>query len=318
MANQMKDAQLRALLKTVEAEIGAALKSEAGRLAKAAPGEEPDGDEGSAPSAPPDGDGDEGSAPAASPPPAAEGSAADPGASSASPGEAPADAGGGEAPGGDPAADGGGDMEALKGEYMKLGQEDPEALKAHYLACVEALQAVMGGGADGGGAPGGEAPPAPGGAPAPEAPPAPAAGPPAMKGELSAVAPKGQIGNGKDRLAAVQVAKKAELPGPPNGEDPTKKNEALTAEVEQLRKNQEQLVNAFDKFLGSPLRKAVTGVHSVGGDGKETNKTFTRETAKAALSAKIQTGTLKKSDRERAIAFTVGNLQIEDIKDLLA
>ena len=306
MANQMKDAQLRALLKTVEAEVGAALKSEGARLAKAG---EPDGDE---PPLPPEG---EGSAPAASPPPAAEGSAIDPGASAAAPGEAPADAGPpeGSAPGGEPAAPGGepdpaaeaggGDMEALKGEYMKLGQEDPEALKAHYLACVEALQSIMGGGEGSPPGPGGEASP-----PAPE-------GPPAMKAELSAVAPT-NLGNGSDHLAA--VAPKGEVG---TGTDhlaavAVKKNEALEAEVVELRKNQDQLINAFDKFLGSPLRKAITGVHTT--SGSQEPKTFTRETAKAALNQKIMAGKLQKSDRERAIAFCVGNINLDDIKDLLA
>jgi hypothetical protein len=297
MATQIKDAELRALLKNVEDEIGAALKGEAGKLSKA--DGEPDGDE----TPPPEGSADGGEAPAASPPPpAAEGSAEDPGASSAAPGGAPGEASPGAAPGGDPAADGGGDMEALKGEYMKLGQEDPEALKAHYLACVEALQAVMGGQ---GGAPGGD-PAGAGGAP-PAGPEASAPGgappPPAMKNELASTAPKGKIGTGTDRLAAVST-KKAELPGPPSGEDPTKKNEAkLQAEITDLRKGQELLLGAVDKLLGSPLRKAVTGIHSMG-DGKGGTKTFTRDEAKAALSAKITTGALKKSDRERAIAFS--------------
>lgn len=284
--------------------------------------EDLEGDEGSAPPYD-DGGAPGGESPAASPPPAAEGSAEDPGASSAPPGGAPGEDSPGEAPGGDPAADGGDDLEALKAEYMQLGQEDPEALKAHYLACVEALQAVMGGGGDEG--PPGGAPPPEGGPGGP--PPGPGGPPPAMKMELGSIAPgknttagtdrlgavsPTQATAGTDRLAAVSVAKKAELPGPPNGEDPTKKSER-DKEITDLKKGQELLLNAVDLLLGRPLRKAVTGVPAT----SNAPKTLSREEAKSVLSEKIKTGSLKKSDRERAIAFTVGNLNLQEIQDLL-
>ncbi len=61
----------------------------------------------------------------------------------------------------------------------------------------------------------------------------------------------------------------------------------------------------------------MTGVSRIGGDGKE-QKTVSRDEAKAILSSKIVAGSLKKSDRERAIAFSVGNVNIGDIQDLLA
>ena len=314
MANQMKDAELRELLKTVESEISTALASEAGRLSKAIPGDkEPDGDEGMPPS-----DDGGGAAPggdeSVAVPPASEGSAVDPGASSAAPGEAPGEDGGGPGdgspaegddggPGGeDPAADQGGDMEALKGEYLKLGQEDPEALKAHYLACVEALQSIMG--QDQGA----------GAAPRPPAMKAEVDG--ATKGRLDAVEPTGKdMGEGSvdghGRLAAVAV-KSEKMKGGNGG--PVIKSE--NAEIASLKKNQDLLILALDKFLGAPLRKAVTGVHTLSG-GKQV-VVSTRKEAKSILSEKIIAGSLKKSDRERAIAFTVGHLDLEDIKDLLA
>lgn len=309
MSTKMKDSELKALLKSVEAEIGAALASEASRLSKAI-GDEPEGDEGSAAPEHSEPDGDE--ADAVPPPPDSEGSLGGHKESAEESHEESAP--GPETSVGPETAEGGeGDPEALKAEYIQLGQENPEALKAHYLACVEALQTIMGGGEQSAppGAPAGPGPEA--SAPGPVGP-GPGGPPIAQKMELGSiaptsggsgkdrlveVAPKGQIGAGKDRLA--EVAVKSEM----------------QAELDTLRKNQDMLVNALDKFLGHPLRKAVVGVGSVTAGGQPA-KNFTRDEAKAALNAKLQNGSLKKSDRERVIAFTVGNINVDDIRDLLA
>lgn len=152
----MKDSELKALLREVEAEMKAALANDKGLRKN-------DGDLGE----------DEGAPAEASAAPAAEGSA--PAGPPADDGMGPGDA---PPPGDDIAADdgGGGDLdpEALKAEYAQL---PPEELKIHYMAAKAALFELMGG-ADGAAA-GPEASAAPAG-PGPEAsapPPAPAAGP---------------------------------------------------------------------------------------------------------------------------------------------
>lgn len=288
----IKESELRALLAEVEQEIGGLLKTEQTKLAKAAsdmPEETP-------------GEDHAGSPPASAPPPSAEGSAAtsgeDPGNPAESPGtetapeaSSPApEAAGPEAP----AAPGqeGGDEESLKAEYIKLGQEDPEALKAHYLACAEALQSIMG-------SQEGSAPASPEASSPPPAESAPMA--PAAKMELADIAPD-KLGDGKDRLADI-------APG-------TMKSEK-DERIDSLEKSLESVVGALDKFLGSPLRKAVTSVAAVAKPGEvQDGKTWTRIEAMKALGEKAK-GNLKKSDRERINQFAVQAIGIDQIKDLL-
>ena len=273
---RMKDEELRALLANVESEIGGLIRAERlnkaeGELPEETPGEE------------------------SPPPPAAEGSAQAP------EGEAPMEAAPEGAPAEAPQEPGMEGQEGqegevdLKSEYLKLGQEDPEALKEHYLACVEALQEIMGQGQGQG--------QAPEGAPEQGAPPAgPEMGAPAMKAELAATAVT-SIDKGKDKLKANEVTSIG-------------KSEAeYGRKIKEIEGVQGQLIKAMDKFLGHPLRKAVTTTAGKPGSEAEAVEP-TRNEIMAKLSEKAQT-TLKKSDRERINKFATKMIGYEDIKDLL-
>lgn len=284
---RLKDSELKALLAEVEQEIGGLIRAEG--LSKG---------EGSPPI--------EESTPGEASPgvaPGAEGSAASPEASAVPPGEAPGDIspamGGEEAPV-DGAAPGQEQEVDLKSEYLKLGQEDPEALKEHYLACVEALQQILG---QGQGQPGAEAAP-PAGPPAGAAPAGPPMGEPGMgKMELGAIAPT-KVDVGKDHLKANEVTSIG-------------KSEDYEAKIAALESTQGQLIKAFDKFLGYPLRKAVTSIATAGkpGDAAEV-ASLSRTEVMAKLSEKAKTN-LKKSDRERINKYATRLLNFDDIKDLL-
>jgi hypothetical protein len=179
-----------------------------------------------------------------------------------------------------------------------LWQEDPEQLKKLYLACVEVLQEGMGQGQGAG--------PEQGAPPQEAAPPAgPEMGAPAMKAELAATAVT-SIDKGTDKLKANEVSSLG-------------KSEAeYGKKIKEIEGVQEQLVKALDKFLGHPLRKAVTSVNAIGKPGSETEVVEpTRTEIMAKLSQKAQTEGLKKSDRERINKFATRQLGFEDIKDLL-
>ena len=308
---KIKDAQVKQILAEVEAEIGSLLKSETDRLAKghdesapeasASPGE---GSEGS-PSAPPA----EGSE--SGPPPDASGAPPDASAP-------PADGAPPEAPGApvDPAADQGpADPEALMAEYAKL---PPEELKVHFMACKAALAQVMGVDPEAGASP--EAPPAGPSAPPVAPSPSPAGPPPGgplMQAEVPADL-KNLPANGGSQKAAVPDAIKSES-APEVGtslskaEDKVKELEAAVADQD---KQIELLVKAVDLVIGQPIRKAVTSVSFV--PRADESKA---EPSKAEISAKlcevIRSKKLSKSESERAISYSMGNIGYEQIKDLL-
>lgn len=185
----LKDSEIKAILAEVSASLTAAKKSEVAKLSKAVEGEEPDGDE--APASSPEAS-DSAPAPEASegaggppagdvPPPAAPDASASPDASAA-PASATMD---GSAPQ-DPAAQGAEgpvDPQQLAQEYSAL---DDESLKAHYMACKQAVFARME--QSQGGAPGADAA---AGAP-PAGPEASAGGPPPAEGSMPPPAMKAE------------------------------------------------------------------------------------------------------------------------------
>lgn len=311
---KIKDSQLKAIMAEVEAEIGALLKAEHAILAKAADdsADEPSDEGSAAPAGPADASADMGSAPA-------EGSAPGPEAS-ASPapemGMAPEGSPAPEmAPEGDPAAEAGPvDPEALKAEYAQLA---PEELQMHYMACKAALAEVMGGDPEGAApagpeasAPGMGAPPA---GPAAAGPEASAMPPPAMKAEVPADMKKNPANGGSEK-AAVPDAIKSE---PKMGEDLKKSLASRDAKVQELEQQIEMLVKAVELSLAQPMRKAVTSVNFV----PRTESAPAKELSKAEINARIaeiaRNPSLKKSDRERIVSFSLGNIGVEQIKDLL-
>lgn len=182
-----------------------------------------------------------------------------------------------QAPAADPAQDDQPmDMDALKAEYSKL---PPNELKLHYMAAKAALFASMGGGAEASAA--GDA-----GQPAP---PPPAA--PAMKAEL-----KASPGNG-GKMAKSETEEK-------QGQ-----------EIALLKNQMDVLVNAFDKVLAQPLRKAVTSVAAIP-RVEEQAKSLSKSEIDRKLSDKARTN-LKKSDRELINKFYTGGAGMAEIEHLL-
>lgn len=314
MTMKIKDSQVKAILDEVQAELGSLLDAETARLAKAveeSPGEAPEGDAGgdSAPASAP------GPADASAPPDAA------PADASASPdASAPADASASpEGAPADPAADAGPvDPEALMAEYSKL---PPEELKVHYMAAKAALAQIMGGDPEAGGPAGappmdpatgsgpvGAPPDAGAGSPPPGAPPMgppggappmdPNAPPPTMKAEPQASVPA----TGGTQRAAVPDAIVHK------SEDATK--------IKDLEEQVELLVKAVDLVIGQPMRKAVTGVSFVPRTA-DSKAPLSKEEINAKLGEVIRSRKLNKSESERAISYTMGNIGFEQIKDLL-
>ena len=288
----IKDSDVKKILGEVEAEIGALLKSEKERLAKAAeesssgarpeessspPPASPAGPESPAPSAPP-----VDSAAPASPSASPEG---------APPESAPAD----------PAADAGPvDPQALMEEYAKL---PPEELKVHYMACKAALSQVMGADPDAASA---GAPPA--SAPPPAAPPpGPAAGSPAplAQAEVSA-----SPGNGGE---SVPVKKNEDAPLAKS-----EREKSLEAEIEALGSQLEKLVKAVGTTLGQPVRKAITGVdRGPRGEAAAPAQELSKADIDAKLKEVIASKKLSKSESERVIAYSMGHVGFDQIKDLI-
>ncbi len=185
----IKDTQLKSIIAEVHTELDAIFKSEKEKLLKAHPGEEissevPADESATEPSEP--------SAAPAAPEASAAPSDSPPVDASAPPeGDAPAaDA----APEGDPAADASGDFDGLVGEYSKL---HPEELKAHYMACKQALFAIMGAGGPPPGADAGAGSPPP-----PAAPPAP----PIADQSAPALKAEKEIEELKEKLAKTEGA----------------------------------------------------------------------------------------------------------------
>lgn len=319
---KLKDSELKSILAEVETEIESLLKSEGDALKKAKDDGAPD--EGGSESGPAEEAPAEASAPDAAP---AEGSAPPEVSGSPEAGSPPPEASASpemSAPAGDPAADQALDPAALQAEYSTLS---PEELKAHYMACKAALFAVMGAG--GGGSPEGSAPvgaPPPGAPPAgpemsasPAGPPpgAPPAGPemspppPAFKAEVPSTMTKVPANGAlKPQAAAVPDAiKKSEQDS---------KIESLTAKLDDQNAQIDLMAKALDLALGTPVRKAVTGVAFLpktesAPETKELNKSEIKE----KITSLVRGGKLKKNDAEKLVSYSLGNLGFDQIKHLL-
>ncbi len=303
---------MKNILSEVETEITSLLKTESEALKKA----KEDGDEASAPaeSGPPTESASPEAPPEASAGPA-EGSAppgASPEASAPMSPEASAPA---PEMGADPAAaQGPVDPEALKAEYSKLA---PEELKAHYMACKAALFEMMGAaqgaGPAGAPAPGAPAPEASAPMPPPMSPPAPEASapqpPPAFKAEVPASMTKNPA-NGS--------ALKDQAPTVP---DAIKKSE-MDSKVDDLEKQVELMAKALGiamDHLGTPIRKAVTSIAHIPRTVEEAPvvKEPSRLDVKNRMLKAMSTGKLSKSDKEKLISYSLGNIAFDQIKDLL-
>src|SRR6185436_7072793 len=202
-------------------------------------------------------------------------------------------------------------VEALMAEYQKL---DPEALRMHYLAAKQALMAAMGAGQPEPSAPMAPEASAPA-APAPMAPEA-SAPPMAMKGEMSAGKDMGDLSdgaNGGEMTAGSKLGKSEK-----------------DAEIEDLRaklaKNEEQILELAMR-LTAPLRKSVKGISElpfITTEGGSVTKTSVEGLSKPEIIAKLREksrdGSLKKSDREKINAFTLGDttVTVKDLEHLLA
>lgn len=300
MTIKINDNKVKAVLAEVEAELGSLLKAETARLAKASEESPGESDEGSSPASPPG---------PASPSPDASASPVD---ASASPDAPPAGPDAPPADGApmDPAADQGPlDPEALMAEYAKL---PPEELQVHLMAVKAALAQVTGQDPDAGG-PGMPPPASPSAPPMPPASPSPA---PAMKAEVT-----GDMGsrpaNGGTQSAAVPDAIKAEqkLAGEALAKAQSNVKE-LQAKFEDQDKQIEALVKAVDLALGQPMRKAVTGLSYVP-RVPESKDAPSKAEVSAKLSELTRSHKLSKSEGERVIAFSMGHIGYDQIKDLL-
>lgn len=289
---KITETQIKNLLTELENEVDDLVKSEKKTLKKAEGDEEGEGAPEMAP---------EGSAPAP------EGSAP---AGEGAPDMAPPDEGAGMAPEAegapapemgmeDPAAAGPVDPEALKAEYSKLA---PEELKAHYMAAKAALFEAMGaaGGAPEGAAPAG--PPAMGGAPEMGAPPA---GPPAgMPPEGSAPAMKAEIPADMKNNPANGGSEKAAVP------DAIKKSEAMVVE---LQAQVDLMAKALEMSLSTPVRKAMTGFSYV----PQTEQALSKSEIQGRINKALAKGELSKSQKDKLLSYSLGNLKFDEIKDLV-
>lgn len=285
----IKDSELKALVAEVETEIGALLKAEKDKLAKAHPGEDtsaeiPPDESATASAKPPEASASASPAPDAGsvPPPAPDASAAP-----APDASAPAGAG-------DPAADEGTmDPEALKAEYAKL---PPDELKIHFMAAKAALMEVMGGADDG--SAGAPPPPAAPPAPPPMASPSPSA-PPALKAEMKINADA----NGGKELPIKKSEQELQI-------------DALKAEVSEHKDALDKLVKAVTVMVERPERKAVTTTAFIP-KTDETPKSLSKTEVMEKLKKVSATPGLKKSDRDLINSFCVDAVGLDKIRHLL-
>lgn len=317
----INEKQLTDILSEVQKELDTMMKSELETLAKARPGEEttgegqedssktdPTGENTSAASespdaasASPDASGSDSSPPAAdasaSASPAGDGSAPPADASASPDGSAPAD----------PAAQAGPiDPMQLMAEYAQL---PPEDLKAHYLACKEALVQVLGAA----GADDGSAPPAPGADASAAAPPPP---PPAAASAPAAGSPPP---GGPTLKSEVPSGDKLKSPGPAIGENPLHKTEAefqaaIDAKVEETVA---PLIKVVKMIVETPLRKSIAFAADLPASKDVDVSKMSRETIRAKLSEKIKTGTLTKSEQDLVIDFDTGRVKADAVAHLL-
>ena len=184
------------------------------------------------------------------------------------------------------------DPAMLQAEYAKL---DPEALKAHYLACKAAMFASMAPPADAGMPPEASAPAAP-----PAAPPAPEASapmpPPAMKGEVSASGKAGfpeSEGNGEHVVAK--------------------------SEIKDLKLQVEGLTKALNLALGAPMRKSIKGLAYLPKSEIEAEPlNLTKAEAVAKLKKHSSNPKTDSATRKLINAFCNDTASLEQIKHLLS
>lgn len=331
----LKDSEIKAILAEVSASLTAAKKSEVAKLSKAVEGEEPDGDEPQASSpeasdsapAPEASEGAGGPPAGDVPPPAAPDASAAPDAASATmDGSAPpADASADPA-----AAQGPVDPQQLAQEYSAL---DDESLKAHYMACKQAVFARME--QSQGGAPGADA--AAGAPPAgPEASaggPPPAEGsvpPPAMKAEGKPeggnVVPVTSIDQGKKETQqangpGADLSAKVEVPSPATAVNPgpgaPKADSGLgkSERESQLEAALETLAGMVLQTTSKPQRLATTslqelerrellakGEKAVAAPAVDSSN---KAAVQSQLSALVREQKLSKSDKEKVMKYYV-------------
>ncbi len=342
---EISEEQLNGILSQVNSELEVMFKNERPNLVKARPGEETPGegsDKDDSSATDPSGDNTSDSGPPAdatgsptdasasdSAPPADDASAAsaDPGAAPPADGSAPAD----------PAAEAGPiDPQQLMAEYAQL---PPEDLKAHYLACKEALIQVLGapsGGPDAS-APADTssatppAPPPPDAASAAPAPPPPAAdasagappppaGPPADDSAGPTLkAEKGMAGQ-KPGESATKAPDGMKDDPKANGENPLHKAEldALKVKVDEVNAVSGALLAIVKKVVEKPLRKSVQFLADVTPAATAPDVTkMSRDQIRAKLKVVASSATLKKSDRDLITGYDLNTVKADQIAHLL-
>lgn len=284
MKTKYTQAQLDEALTSVTAELTEMLQADS--LAKGAKEDAPaEESEGSAPPAAPDESPAEESAEASAPPegsaPPMEGSPEGSAPPEASPPGAPPGAEG--SPGGEPPET----VESLTQKYAAMGQQDPEALKMHFLAAKGAITALMG--ADQSAPPG--APPA-----APPGPPAPAGPPP-----------------GSAPMAMSEKMSKSEA---------EVKLEGLEKQLKEQNQEMLNLVEAVKK-LTTPIRKSIKGVSDMKFVARTEEKkvspvaALTKSEITKLLREKVRDGNLSKSDKSLVSQYAVGGVDVSKIEHLL-
>jgi hypothetical protein len=202
-------------------------------------------------------------------------------------------------------------------EYSKLSPED---LKAHYLACKEALIQVLGApGADDGGsaapmppdasAAGGPPPGADASASAPPPPPPAPAGPP----------PADDTG-GPTLKAEISSGDKLKSPGPENGENPLHKAEMaeLNKKIDEANAVSAALLQVVKKVVEKPLRKSVQFLADVTPVPAAVDVTkMKREEIRAKLKVVASSTSLKKSDRDLITGYDLNTVKADQIAHLL-
>jgi hypothetical protein len=300
------DEDLEKLVKDVQGELAALVKSAAGNLAKVHDGEStedesPPDDSAASPSPPADASAPPAGAPPAAPP--TDISAGGP------PGDASAPPDGSAPPGADDGSGGGPvDHDALVAELIKL---PPEQIKAYYVASRDALAQVLGAG---GGAPD----PMGGGAPPPDAsaPPAggPPPGPPAMKSEAETAAVNALIKN-EQTAKAENATLRQELA------TLTKSVNESTAKLAKYEKDLADAAKEIDAFVHGPKRRAITstaGLTKTEPETKDPIEGLTKTEIKAKLRQIARKPSLTKAERKDLEHWDVSGDGFDKIKHLFA
>lgn len=304
--------QLDQMMVEVSNDLVEMLKAEQSALAKSAEDDEPgESSEGSGGPTEADGSAEGSASPTGGPPEAS--SSAPPAPEASAPPASPEQSAAAAAPEGSAQHEAGEiepapTVEGLQQEYMQLAQQDPEALKMHFVACKAAMMAMMGAEQS--------APAAPPEASAPAAPPAAAGAPP--------VPPMGKTEMGK-KVPSAEA----------NGGQMTK---AEKDELEQLKATvaeQGKLLKAYDEELGKfakvaevamqPIRKSVKNASDMrfidrAGETEQQKPNvsgMSRKDIQAKLSEKIRSGKLAKNDSELIYQYNIGKVNVDSIAHLL-